>query len=269
MRLKYLSLLLAIAIVLFSCKKEKTTTTPPPGNPVLLKDIVIPNLPSPYYHFEYNAAGSIIKASFASGLRLYDVAYSGGKISELKNNTLANKDRLQYIYNEAGKPDLIKYIDEAGTIFRIATLTYANGQLRTIEWERKTAIGFIRERTMAFIYQAGGNLLEITDHLHPLAGQNEATYVSRFEQYDNKINTDGFMLIHEHNDHLLLLPGLPLQKNNPRKLIRSGDGVNYTIDYTYTYNDKNTPLTKTGDAVFTSGPNAGQRWQTNAAYSYY
>ncbi len=103
----------------------------------------------------------------------------------------------------------------------------------------------------------------------PFPGQDEVTYVSRFEQYDDKVNTDAFWLIHDTNDHLFLLPGVQLQKNNPRKLIRTGGGNDYTIDYTYTYNDRNAPLTKTGDAIFTSGPNAGQRWQANAAYNYY
>lgn len=269
MRLKSVWVFIAIVTVAISCKKEKIKTPPAPTGQVHLKDIVIPNLPSPYYHFEYNTSGGITKASFASGLRMYDVIYSGGKISELANKTMANKDRLQYIYDETGKADVIKYINDAGILYRTGFLTYQGDQLRLIEWERKVAVGFILERTMAFVYQADGNLLEITDHLHPIPGQDEVTYVSRFEQYDDKVNTDAFRLIHEFNDHLLLLPGVQLQKNNPRKLIRSGGGSDYTIDYTYTYTDKKAPLTSTGDAVFTSGPNAGQRWQTHATYSYY
>ena len=54
--------IMVLVLFLFSCKKENTTVpnTPPPPPPpdqvrkVLLKDITIPNLPSPYYHFEYN-----------------------------------------------------------------------------------------------------------------------------------------------------------------------------------------------------------------------
>jgi hypothetical protein len=47
-----------MAFVLFSCKKENyvppDSSSPDPETPaVLLKNIVIPNLPSPYYHFEY------------------------------------------------------------------------------------------------------------------------------------------------------------------------------------------------------------------------
>ena len=60
------------AFTLFSCKKEKyippVSPTPDPVIPaVLLKDIEIPNLLSPYYHFEYDTAGGVVFVSFASG----------------------------------------------------------------------------------------------------------------------------------------------------------------------------------------------------------
>ena len=141
--------------------------------------------------------------------------------------------------------------------------------MRIIEWERKENAGYALERTLAFVYRADGNLLEMTDHRLPLTGQAEAFYESRFEEYDTKLNVDGFSLVHDNNDHLLLLPGVVLQKNNPSRLIFTGTGINYTLDYTYTYNDKNAPLTKLGDGVFTNGSAAGQRFQTNASYSYY
>jgi hypothetical protein len=47
-------------------------------------------------------------------------------------------------------------------------------------------------------------------------------------------------------DHLVLLPGVQLQKNNPRKETLTGNTGNYTVNYTYTYNDKDLPLFKTG-----------------------
>jgi hypothetical protein len=273
MRYKYILQVIAFALVLHSCKKEKGTTVqppPPPVKPVLLKDIVIPNLPSPYYHFEYNMSGRISKASFLSGLRMYDIVYNGNKISTVNNNTLANKDRLQYIYNETGTPEIIKYINEAGLLYRVCYLTYDGGQLRKMEWEKRIEAGFIIDRTITFVYQPDGNLLEMTDHRPAIIGQQaETTYIVRFEQYDNNINTDGFSLAHEDNDHLLLLPGVQLQKNNPRKIIRTGDAINYTIDYTYTHNDRNAPLTKAGDVIITGGPNTGQRFQVNTVFTYY
>jgi hypothetical protein len=81
-------------IVFFSCKKEgsnieipspsDTPTEEPPVAPVFLKDIVIENLPSPYYQFEYNSAGKISRASFANKFIDYDVEYNDNKIIVLK-----------------------------------------------------------------------------------------------------------------------------------------------------------------------------------------
>jgi hypothetical protein len=41
-----------------------------------------------------------------------------------------------------------------------------------------------------------------------------------------------------------------LQINNPGKEIRTGDGINYQVNYTY--NEKNAPLTKKGDGILTN-----------------
>jgi hypothetical protein len=82
---------------------------------------------------------------------------------------------------------------------------------------------------------------------------------------------DDFSLIHDGiHDHLFLLQGFRLQKNNPKKEIFSVDGSGlYTDDYTYVYNSDGTPSTKTGDFLYTGGPDAGKRFVTNSIYSYY
>ena len=61
----------------------------------------------------------------------------------------------------------------------------------------------------------------------------------------------------------------PWQKGNPARVTRTGDGLNYVVDYTYTYDDKKRPLAKTGDVTFTNGPTAGQKFQTLSVFSYY
>ncbi|HET6993669.1 MAG TPA: hypothetical protein VFI06_01745, partial [Chitinophagaceae bacterium] len=69
-------------------------------------------------------------------------------------------------------------------------------------------------------------------------------------------------------DHLFLLPGVQLQKNNPRRIVRTGD-ITFNLDYTYTYNENGAPLTRSGDFVWTSGANAGQHVLLSAVFSYY
>lgn len=280
MRYRYLFFLI-VAVMMFACKKEKVTYTPPQQDPpdttvsqvpaVLLKDIVIPNLPSPYYHFEYDMAGKVSFASFASDFTRYDFVYNGNKLGEMRNNIIVNRDTLRYFYDGAGRAIAVNYTDITGTLYIKVSLTYNGQKLVKLERERKLGSDFVVNKVMTFSYYADGNLKEIIDHRPAVEGrQPESTSTDRFEQYDDKINVDAFGLIHnEFFDHLVFLPGVQLQKNNPRKETVSGDGTNYTVDYTYTYNDRNLPLHKAGDLIFTGGPNAGQRFQTNSFYSYY
>lgn len=268
-------LLAAIAIVIaFSCnkKKDKTELPVPPSapDPVLLKDITVPNLPSPHYHFEYDNTGKMSFASHASGFRMYNIFHDGNILSEMRNNTMVNHDTVRYFYN-AGKASVIQYISEDNIVTKRVFLTYIGDKLQEVEWERNVpGTGFIVDRTMTFTYLADGNVSQLTDHSPAILGQPEINNITRFEQYDTKICPDDFMLLHEGgNPHMILLPGIKLQKNNPGKLIRTGTGVNYTVDYSYTYNNRNVPLTKSGDLVWTSGPNAGQHFQTNAMLTYY
>jgi len=267
-------LLLIIVVVTFSCKKHKDTiinqppvTTEPP---VLLKDVVIPNLPSPYYHFEYNEAGKPIFASFASNFTMYNIVYSGNRISEMKNNIIVNKDRLQYSYDDAGRVTTIMYADSMGVAYKKIALEY-EGQKLT-ELTRLIIINnvFVLEKTMLFTYYPDGNLSEVIEDRPPLNGQPGTTTGDRFGQYDDKINTDGFSLLHgEFFDHLVFLPGVQLQKNNPGKVNHFGSGDNYQVAYTYTYNDRKAPLIKSGTLTWQTGPNTGQIFHTTSIFTYY
>jgi len=267
------SVILVAAVLACSGGPDATAPEPPvpPAPAALLKDIVVPNLPSPYYHFEYDATGRVRVASFASGFTMYDVRYEGDRIQEMENNTAGNRDRLVYSYDQAGRVSLIEYVDSNGLVYAIVSLSYDGERLTRLERARRVDSGFIIDKTMSFAYYPDGNLMEIADHRPPIEGrQDETTTVDRFEQYDGKINVDGFSLIHnEFFDHLVLLTGVRLQKGNPARESFTGDGVNYMVDYTYTYDERNRPLTKNGDLVFTNGPDAGHRFQTRSVFSYY
>jgi hypothetical protein len=274
MRYRY-SLLSILVAAVSACNGEPGTTAPkppvPPEPAVLLRDIVISNLPSPYYHFEYDAVGRVAAASFASGLTNYEVVYDRGRISEMRNNILVNRDRLAYIYDAAGRVSAILYADSTGAVYTRLSFTYDGQTLTGLERRRFIGGQFILDKTMSLSYYSDGNLREITEHRPSVDGaQDETTTVDRYEQYDDKLNVDGFSLIHDDFfDHLVLLPGVQLQKGNPARQIRTGDGLNFAIDYSYTYDGRNRPLTKTGDAVLSNGADAGRRIQLNSVFSYY
>ena len=274
--MRYRNSLLSILVAAVSaCNGEPGTPAPtspvPPEPAVLLRDIVISNLPSPYYHFEYDAAGRVIAASFASGLTNYNVVYDGGRISELRNIAIQNGTRLAYLYDDAGRVSLVKYLDANGVVFTTVFLVYDGQKLTGVERDQRVAGGFIIDKTMALSYYPDGNLREITEHRPPVDGQQtETTTIDRFEQYDDKINVDGFSLLHDDFfDHLVLLPGVRLQKGNPARQTHTGDGLNFAIDYSYTYDDRNRPLTKTGDALLLNGADAGRRVPLSSVFSYY
>jgi hypothetical protein len=242
---------------------------PPPA--VLLRDVVIPHLPSPYYHFDYDTTGRVIAASFASGFTMYEVIYQGDRISQLRNNTLGNQDRLAYAYDGAGRVTGIDYLHPDDSVFTRLTLSYDGVQLTGLERQRLIGGSFVVDKTMAFSYYPDGNLEELTVHRPAINGlQPDATTVDRFEQYDNGINVDGFGLLHdEFFDHLVLLPGVQLQKGNPARVTHTGDGTNYQVDYIYDYDDLGRPRTTTGDFVFLNGPDAGRHLQIGSSFTYY
>jgi hypothetical protein len=249
-----------------------TTTSPPPA-PVLLKDVVIDRLPSPFYHFAYDASSRIIDASYASGTDRYQVDYQGDRIRQIRNVGISNLDHIVYAYDDAGRVGGVRYVDAQGGTFTVVIFTYdGSGKLTGVERSQRVPGGLIIDKTMALTYYADGNLETLTEHRPPIDGvQSDATNVTRFEQYDTGTNVDGFSLIHDDFfDHLVLLPGVQLQKNNPRKETRTGDGLTYSVDYTYGYDaDGKRPLTKRGDLVITSGTDTGRHVPTSSVFSYY
>lgn len=197
---------------------------------VLLQDVVVAHLPSPYYHFEYEPGGRIKRVSFASDFLSYDVLY----------------------------------------VFARVRLTYDGDKLNKLDRERKLAAGFTIEKTLSFSYYADGNLEEIVDHRPAINGQEATTTVDRFEQYDDNVNVDAFGLIHnDFFDHVVLLPDVQLEKGNPARETFTGGGTDYRFDYTYAYDEHKRPLSKGGTATILTGPDAGRTVPLSTVFSYY
>lgn len=269
--------LLLIGPAVLACAGDLGPGIPPPPPPpppplpaaeARLNELVIPGLPSPFYRFEYDANGRITFADYASGLHMYDIHYQGNRISEMQALGFF-PERLSYIYDETGKIRFVTYSDATDALYVRISLAYERERLVLLERERLVEGTLQPDKRMSFVYDADGNLAELTDRRLPFPGQTEATHVDRFEHYDTGTNVDGFSLIHsEFFDHLVLLPGVRLQLGNPAAVTRTGSGLSYHIDYTYTYDAEDRPLTKHGEGVFLNGTSAGQRFQTNATFSY-
>jgi hypothetical protein len=266
---------MALAIISVSCKKDGNSGSPSlpekPNHKVLLKDIIIPHLPSPYYHFEYGPDSLINKTNFASGYFIYDVFYNNNRISEMRNNILVNHDTLRYVYDINGRVVTVNFIDQNNVLKRHVVFTYDAGKVSRILWDHKANDGeFITDRTLSFTYHPDGNLKDMTDYRPAIPGAEEINFATHFDNYDDKVNVDDFTLIHDGiHDHFLILPGLQLQKNNARKEWVTGITDQYTVEYNFTYNADDTPVLKSGEFTFTSGSQAGQKLNVSTSYSYY
>ena len=256
---------------LVACSADRTTVPALQPTPALLRDLVIPSLPSPYYHFEYDSSSRVSKASFASGFTMYNVSWDRDHIVEIRDSTIADRDRLVYAYNNSGRVASIRYTDEAEHVYTTVLFTYQGRMLTRVERTRQFGGEFLVDKILTLSYDAGGNLFELTTHYLPVEGfQPDAVMTDRFEQYDDNVNVDAFSLLHgEFFDHLILLPGVQLQRGNPARVTHSGDGENYRVDYTYTYDDQRRPLTKRGEVTFSTGPNVGRVFETLSLFSYY
>lgn len=249
-----------------------TTRPARPLRRVLLKDMAIPQLPAPYYHFDYNSADRVETASFASGFSRYDVTYDGGRIKTMTSNIIVNRDTLEYEYDAADRVTMVKYVTPSGLVYTILFFAYDDQKLTRLErFRRLEGGGFVVDRMMSFSYYPDGNLRErCVRRLSIGEGEEEMTMVDHFEGYDDGINVDSFSLLHdEFFDHLLLLPGVQLQKGNPGRVTLTGGGAHYTIEYRYVYDDRRRPVAKNGELRFLTGPQAGARFERNAQFSYY
>jgi hypothetical protein len=280
MRYRYVLILLTFGMSQFSCKKDPLSppTNPPDVPPltaaehILLKDIIIPNLPSPYYHFEYNQDSLISRVNFASGFSIYDVVYDRDRIGEMRNNIIVNHDTLRYSYDPAGSLHEIDFINESNIIYRHVHFIYEGRRIKEIDWEVKQDDSlFFTDRTVTFSFYPDDNLKTMVDDRPAVKGSPEQIFTTLFEQYDSSINVDDFSLIHDtYHDHLFLFQEFRLQKNNPGKETFSvNDVMFYHEDFAYIYNTDSTPSSKKVDFVYTSGPNTGQKFETTYMYTYY
>ena len=229
---------------------------------------MISALPSPFYRFQYDIAGTLTTVGYSSDLRTYDIVYEGNRMVAMQS-TGSVHDRLTYVYDEAGRVSRIMYADGDGSIYARILFTYVREQLVTLERSQRSGAAFYADKRMSFVYADDGNVVQVTDQRLPFPGQTEATFVDRYERYDSGINVDGFSLLHnEFFDHLVLLPGLRLQVGNPGAVTRTGSGINYRIDYSYTYDTENRPVAKHGEGVIVNGSNPGQRFQTHSTFLY-
>lgn len=269
--MKKFCFLFAVTIVFVACDKD---SAPPQSIPDTaenrLRTMQIGSLPSPWYALTYNNEGYITHVSHASGDRDLDVFYRNGQISHMLSTHPINHDSIAYNYTN-GKLNVITLYDEARISFQRCFIDYDQlGRISVMEWERKQAAGFVADRTLLFSYNATGNLATRTEQRMAIPNQQTAaTFTDTYSDYDTKKNAESLTVIHDGTGSLVLLPAARFRNNNPGRVVRSGTGSSYEIDFSYTYNDNDLPTGRTGIMRITSGNGTGDIINLTASYSYF
>ena len=71
----------------------------------------------------------------------------------MRNNILVNHDTLRYVYDNAGKLVMLRFINTANVLYRTVFFTYNGDQIKEIEWNHKEGnVGYLIDRTLTFTF---------------------------------------------------------------------------------------------------------------------
>jgi len=236
---------------------------------IRLKEMVVSNLPSPHYKFQYNNERFVTALEHSSGLVKYELEYANGRLRKMTEKMFG--DSLIYSYSGSNVSAIDVYSGITGKREWHHEFTYnQQRKLLKAEWFviAGTGTNLIRERKMEFMYRSDGNLAHYTDYFADVNGEYGPYTVVAFDQYDDKINVDDFDLLKYNFGHVVYLPGIRLQNNNPRYRHQENAVNEFEITYSYTYNDR-LPMVKTTTVKKLRGDNAGLTTTGNTTYSYF
>lgn len=268
-----LTLIIALCAFFHACKKTDDPRVPPPPKPPgtkvgLLKDINVQSLPSPYYHFDYTDVGITTEINFASGYFNYQLSYVNGRLDKMVN--LPNNITLVYEYNN-GRVKAIRYRRPDNSFVYNYTIDYNNKNLVSeIRYNLTTTSGAdsVLYKKVLFYYYNDGNLERYEKYVD-IAGQNLVLVVTeKYSEYDQGKNVDGFRHYKDFFDHVLHLPGVSFMKNNPRKIVITGQQTDFEVIDTWTYQN-GLPVSKQSKITETRGANAGRVVNSGTTFSYY
>ncbi len=276
---KYFILLTLVITTAISCKKDNIPQLPEPPQhqdpptggddvrTVLLKDVEVQNLPSPYFHFSYDDQHYVKQIDFASGLFIYDVVYENKRVKKMTN--IKNQNFFLYSYANNQVSEINEYWGRTGNQKFSYRFSYnAGNQLIQVLWFAFDNSNGTLFKKQELTYQPDGNLATIEHFYSIAAGPLSLVKKDLFSDYDDKTNVDDFYLLKEFFDSYLFLPQVKLQKNNPLRQQITTIQNDYDISYTYEY--LNTfPVNKRLVMKQTRGTGSGQTKQFINQFSYY
>lgn len=272
-----LTLIVSICTLFQACKKDTDQPIPPKHDPpateyytrnILLKDVNAQSLPSPYFHFEYDAFGLAKRIGFASGFYNYNLAYDNRKL--LKMTNIINNNSLEYTWSNGKVTDIRERRITGEMIWHYIFLYNSNDQVKEIRWyQMNNATGdSLLYRKVKLAYRLEGNLARYDDY-RSTSGPLEWSHTEEFSNFDDGENVDDFGILKDFFDHVLFLPNIRLQINNPRDVRFTSVQNDYDIHYDWTYNNNKLPVLKRTTFTQTRGSDAGRTISASTSYSYY
>ncbi len=270
---KYILTFIILVCSLFhACKKtDGPPKPPPPEEPRTrvgkLKEIVAQNLPNPMYRFDYTDEGVATDINFASGFYIYRLHYVNDRLDRMINSF--NNNALVYNYTN-GKITAIRDMRPDGKLLWNYSFDYsAGGLLKEVRWYRFLSNGTdsVLLRKAILEYRTDGNLAWFDDYFST-GGPLEWTRKIEYTNYDKEKNVDDFARLKLFDDNLLYLPGVRLQKNNPRNELITSPQNTYEITNTWQYQNGR-PIQKMAKVVQVRGNDLGDLGDYSTTYSYY
>ena len=263
-----------LVLVLASCgKDEPTIPIPVPtdtlsdARTVLLKQVVVQNLPSPFFKFVYDEDHFVTEASFASSLDVYKMEYEDKRVKKVSNTK--NGRYMLYNYSNGNVASINEFGLNNQKLVSYEFLYNSTGKLIQVNWKlfAENAGGEIYKQHK-LSYHADGNLAKLELWVKE-PGPLHLASTETFDEYDNSTNVDDFYLLKEFFDSFLFLPQVKLQVNNPHKHNISNGDNEFEITYTYDFNTNNLPVKKSGIMKQTKGPEEGKIINLLSTFSYY
>ena len=235
---------------------------------IKLKEMTVSTLSGTLYSFIYNDEGKPSTIDYSSGNYKYVLQYENNRLSSMTNTM--NDDRLVYEYN--GKNVTAIEIFSGADGKRTSRHEFGYNQSNRITLINEYIIvgeeELLHERKVEIHYNNEGNIEWYKSIFADT--NNELTLVSTytFSDYDNIPNVEPSSLLRSTLGDLLYLPGVQLQKNNPRKLHITSEQTESEISFSFTYSN-NLPQEKITRIKQIRGNEPGQVKTNVTAYTYY
>lgn len=227
-----------------SCSKPAVVQPAPEPVPVVGALSKVDYGGGEYDSLYYNSDLQLIKIKSHTNLlnpfdQVYTFEYDAGKkITRIVDHT---GEHYEYKYVNGVLTGVLHFIGTQKVDYRI--YDYKDGKLATIEeyyQEDFNTPGYLLTAESELAYYADGNLKSSTTYSYDQARVKYKHFSTTYTDYDTKLNPAGIL------NRFTYFSQIPLQKNNPGRMISKDEvsGAQVVYDFTYTYNDFSNPLTQ-------------------------